>query len=250
MTLRSFKSDVAKFNLHVKKLQTDLSARGESSPELIDHLFRAYLGASDASFVAYIQRKFDAYQEGITVTVDALMAGAKNKYHSRDELGIWNAKTPEQEKITLLEARIDEMQKQSDNPPGNGGTGNPTVNPNGPGKRRRNRRRTQTQRPPWMLKPTQPTDPTEKKSWHGNNYQWCGAATGGKCERWVVHDPKKCQGKDYRRKGQGGQSHSGETDQNPPTKRTAATGADDSDKDKRRKTEFAKALSAEIINGI
>ena len=54
VTLQSYRSDIPKFNLHVKRLQTALSSRGEKSTDLIDHLFKAYLGASDDSFVGYI----------------------------------------------------------------------------------------------------------------------------------------------------------------------------------------------------
>ena len=39
------------------------------------------------------------------------------------------------------------------------------------------------------------------KTWNNNTYRWCGALTGGKCERWVCHKPSECQGKAYARQG-------------------------------------------------
>ena len=87
----------------------------------------------------------------------------------------------------------------------------------------------------------------ERKQHKGLTYNWCGEATGGKSERWVVHDPKKCQGKAYKGRRQGKRSKPGEEPTPPADK---AANPDNSDKNKRKKTEFAKALSAEIINGL
>ena len=57
-------SDVENFNDYVKTLVLGLNAQGEQSLDLLSNLFKGYMAASDASFLDFIKRKKDAYEEG------------------------------------------------------------------------------------------------------------------------------------------------------------------------------------------
>ena len=170
LTFKGFQCDVQKFNLYVKKIQQDLTSCGKTSPELLDHLFRAYLLATDNSFVDYIQQKLDAHQEGVHTTPSILMQGAENKYHAQKETGVWDSKTPKQEKLVMLEAKLAELQKDKKS---GGRHRNNRFKPND------SRNGEYSNKPAWLLWTQTPKDPTAIQTWNGRKYNWCGTATGG-----------------------------------------------------------------------
>ena len=47
--------------------------------------------------------------------------------------------------------------------------------------------------PKTWLKPK--TGEKKKAMYKGHEWYWCGADTGGKCEKWRAHKPKECKGK-------------------------------------------------------
>eukprot|EP00957_Ditylum_brightwellii_P027073 2047119-Ditylum_brightwellii.AAC.1 len=77
-------------------------ARGKSTDNLMTNLFKAYLVASDGNFIRYIRIKKDAYNDGLDITVDALMSHAKTKYEILKQQETWNAMPLEQEQINLF----------------------------------------------------------------------------------------------------------------------------------------------------
>ena len=50
-------SNIGKFNFHVQTLMGSLTARGETSTDLLTNLFKGYAKCSDKPFVAYMARK-------------------------------------------------------------------------------------------------------------------------------------------------------------------------------------------------
>ena len=62
--LPTIASDISKFNVHVQLLVDGLQARGETTTDLLNHLFKGYMAASDEEFVTYIKRKKRAVQQG------------------------------------------------------------------------------------------------------------------------------------------------------------------------------------------
>jgi hypothetical protein len=80
-------SDITKFNVHVSLLIDSLAARGETTQDLLTNLFKGYQAATDKTFVEYIGRKLERYEEGEMVTPDALVEQADNKFKLLKEGG-------------------------------------------------------------------------------------------------------------------------------------------------------------------
>ena len=113
--------DISKFNAYVKDLIDSLTARGETTQDLLANLFKAYKAVSDREFVSYIRKKEDEYEEGVNVDTDTLMLQADNKFKIMREAKTWNAPSPEEEKILALETQIQKLRKEKKKPKNEGG---------------------------------------------------------------------------------------------------------------------------------
>ncbi len=76
-------SDIGRFNQYVKLLLQLLTARNQSTSDLLINLFKGYGAASDKFFRIWLGRKQDDHEEGEEMTPDKLMLAAKNKYASK-----------------------------------------------------------------------------------------------------------------------------------------------------------------------
>ena len=56
--------DITKFNTYVKELVESLTARGETTTDLLINLFKGYLAVEDKTFHLYVLRKQEEYNEG------------------------------------------------------------------------------------------------------------------------------------------------------------------------------------------
>ena len=106
-------SNITKFNQYVKLMVQALGARGERTEDLLSNLFKGYAACSDRSFVTYISKKQDEYDEGEHVTPDQLMVLADNKYKNLWLKNKWNAPSDQEEKILALEAKLEGFRKSS-----------------------------------------------------------------------------------------------------------------------------------------
>jgi len=102
-------SNIIKFNQYVTEQLINLHARGGVTHDLLINLWKAYLNVSDRSFIGYIQRKRDAYDEGEDINPERLMVLAENKYKSLLQEDQWNTKTKEQSQIVSLQAEINKL---------------------------------------------------------------------------------------------------------------------------------------------
>ena len=82
------------------------------STELLTNLLKGYLAATDKVFVAYIDKKIEAYEESPSVTADEMMLWARQKYYLLRDKGLWNASTQEEEKILALTAQIKQIENK------------------------------------------------------------------------------------------------------------------------------------------
>ena len=103
-------SDIGKFNQYVKLLIQSLTARNQSTSDLLINLFKGNGAVSDEVFRAWLIRKQDDHKEGETITPDELMLAAKNKFDTMVKKGTWNAPTA-QEMIVALEAKFTSTMK-------------------------------------------------------------------------------------------------------------------------------------------
>jgi hypothetical protein len=98
--------DVEAFHLYVKALIKNLSARGETSSDLLINLFKGYKAANDVEFLDFLRRKENSYGEGEDINANNLMANALVKFKARKLVGKWSAPTKEQGPILVLTARL------------------------------------------------------------------------------------------------------------------------------------------------
>ena len=101
--------DIIKFNAYVKDLLDSLNARGETTHDLLSNVFKAYKSTTDKTFVEYIRKKEDQYDEGEEIDIDLLMLQAGNKYKTMIQQGTWAAPSAEEEKIIALESKIQQL---------------------------------------------------------------------------------------------------------------------------------------------
>ena len=72
----------------MKLLVQSLTARNQSTSDLLLNLFKGYSAVSDEEvFRAWLSRKQDDHKEGETITPDELMQAAKIKYDAMVEKG-------------------------------------------------------------------------------------------------------------------------------------------------------------------
>jgi hypothetical protein len=179
-------SDIGRFNQYVKLLLQSLTARNQSTSDLLINLFKGYGAASDEVFRTWLGRKQDDHEEGEEMTPDELMLAAKNKYDSMVEKGTWNAPTAE-EKIVALEAKLETTVKNL-NKKVSFELGKKTSD------RFKNKKANEksTGHPKTWSQPK--SGDKKEAEYKGYTWYWCGKETGGKCEKWRAHKPKDCNG--------------------------------------------------------
>jgi hypothetical protein len=99
-------SNIESFNQYVKAQVKNLSARGETSSDLLINLFKGYRAANDVEFADFIRRKVNSYEEGEDINANNLMADALTKYKARKLTDEWSAPTKEQGQILALTAQV------------------------------------------------------------------------------------------------------------------------------------------------
>ena len=105
-------NDVTKFNGYVKTLLDTLASRGETTQDPLTNLFKGYGSCSDKTFVEYIAKTQDEYDEEKPFTPARLMQLADRKYRTMKEKEIWEALSETDEKILALEARLENYKKK------------------------------------------------------------------------------------------------------------------------------------------
>ena len=174
--------NVTKFNQYVKLMIQALGARGETTQDLLSNLFKGYSSCSDQSFVTYIMKKQDEYDEGQAMTSDQLMLLADNKYKNLLLKNKWNAPSEHEEKILALEAKINALQNKRKR--GGGGAGKYVRDP----------KKQFAAKPEWMKEA--PGIGANARVWKDKLWHYCHPSTGGKCDgQWRIHKPADCKGK-------------------------------------------------------
>ena len=111
ITIATVNYDTKRFCTHVRRIVADLAARGEEAPDLVDHLITVLISVPDASFVGYITRRQDAYEEGEEVLPKNLMDGATNKFNALTLAKKWMVRSPEETRIVMLEAKLKAIER-------------------------------------------------------------------------------------------------------------------------------------------
>ena len=176
-------NDITLFNQHVKNLIQGLNARGETTNDLLNNLFKGYKAASDKTFVAYILDKESDYDEGQDLEPTQLMTLADNKYKILKLRDQWDAPSAEEEKIIALEAKVQLLEKQAKR------TKRPTNEKDG-NQRRADKQGKGNEGQAWWRTPPTAAEKGKSKIVKGREYWWCPNHN-----KWVRHKPSECQGK-------------------------------------------------------
>ncbi len=123
------------------------------------------------------------------MTADQLMLWARNKYDLLLDKGTWNAPTAEEEKIIALQTQVKEMAKKLQNKQGNNSKPKSTQASSSKTEKKTSKRK---EKPSWFSE--QPKDTSKTVKWNNRDWNWCGSATGGHCEAFVIHKPSECKG--------------------------------------------------------
>mmetsp|Transcript_101610 Transcript_101610/g.294034 ORF Transcript_101610/g.294034 Transcript_101610/m.294034 type:complete len:427 (+) Transcript_101610:119-1399(+) len=179
-------SDISKFNEYVELNVAALTARGETTTDLLVNLWKAYKNCGDKTFASYMKREHEDYQmKNEDVEPRALMNTALNMFKLMKESGEWKKPTESDREIIALRAQIEDLKKKSrgQDRGGNGG--------------RRDTRRPTNNRKPEAMK-SAPQDVNMVVQYKGKPWYWCCKENGGKCGgRWRAHEPKQCKGLNY-----------------------------------------------------
>ena len=197
-------SDIKKFNEYVKTQVEALSARGQTTNDLLSNLFKGYAAASDSKFRKYIAKKEEDYDDGEALTEKQLMQLALNKFKNLVRAGKWKAPDDQEAKIIALEAKIAKMQKsRAPKQPDN----TKKTNSNSKGTQSRGTQR--PEKPKWMLVAPKSGEKTTKTV-DGNQYWWCPHH-----KSWGKHTEQAC------RVGQKKKAESDKPESKSPTKDAA-----------------------------
>ena len=184
--------NITKFNGYVKLLTDGLSARGQTTNDLLVFLFKGYGAVPDMEFASYIKQKKENHEEGDSMTAEQLMLLADSKYKLllESEEG-WGIANPQEEKILALEAKIAKMGKLNKRKAN--GSNDYKKKGKGEGKG------PAPEKPAFMDQAPPKGDmknPFKPRQWKGKDWFYCHKSTGGKCAGvWRVHNPTDCKGK-------------------------------------------------------
>jgi hypothetical protein len=201
--LEDLKGDIDKLNAFVEVTQDQLSARGETTHDLLANPFKGCLSSKDPTFCRHIEKKQEDCDDGTVFTVDSLMNLASNKFKTLMEAGKWMAPNDMQSKILALESKLGRMGRSSQGSSSNNSSRSNSGRSNRNNSNRGNsnqatssggnssgNRRNQREIPSWMKKwPGQAFVAGNKvKHKDGKSYWWCK-----KHKRFCRHQTSECQ---------------------------------------------------------
>lgn len=195
-------SNIMEFNTFVREQRSQLAHRGHQTTDLLVHLFKGYKSATDKTFVDYIARKEDEYNDGNPQRIDAnrLMELAENKYKMLVEKDQWNAPTEEQQNILALTAELALLKKnQTKAKPTYKAKLTSSTSPKSKNYAAdKSKKKRDEGVPAWKKKAPSGNSPKEKDV-EGKHYYWCPHH-----KLWTMHKPEDCRKKNSSGGSQGG----------------------------------------------
>jgi hypothetical protein len=134
------KSNVEKFNTTVEGLVDELNARDVAVPDLLHHLFAAYGTCEDSTFIKYMARKEEEYEDGTIVTMPytALMQMALEKYKTITQKEQWGKKTEGELEFIAMQTELKQLRQNPAKPKAPSTTRPGAATPTGPNRATRN----------------------------------------------------------------------------------------------------------------
>jgi hypothetical protein len=170
------------FNQYVRRQLQTLTARGETTQDLVNNLFKGYLKTNSAKFQGFIERKKEMYQEGaVDYTPESLMLAAENHFNALKLEQMWEPKAAtastgdDPNTILALQARIKGLED-----------GRRKTPKNGRGDRNEDGSRRFSGKMAW--KANKPKDGEASSKTVGDiTYHWCPHHGF-----WTAHKPSEC----------------------------------------------------------
>lgn len=185
--------DITKTNEKVNTLLESLSARGETTHDLLSNLFKAYRTVKDAEFVRYMTQKESDYEEGTTsLTPSRLMLLAENKFKTLKEKKEWCIPSAEQEEIVALRADLKKIQQKANKANKSNGKkdGKGKDGKKGDKKGKSNDKKpSKKSTKEWITKAPKPGEPKTKEV-DGVTWKFCE-----KHKKWGQHTTEECEGR-------------------------------------------------------
>jgi hypothetical protein len=178
--------NIVAFNDYVKKQMQTLSTRGETTHDLVIHLFKGYMASTSTDFKDFIKRKKESHRENaIDYTPESLMLAAENHYNAMKLDGEWNGVAVDPPLVLALRAQIKDLEKRNhrngggDGGGGGGGGGGRGGPPQPPSVRFQGDQA-------WKAVPPKVGDPPTKKQGR-TTFQWCPHHNF-----WTAHKAEDC----------------------------------------------------------
>ena len=190
-------SDIGRLNFHVQTLMGFLTARGETSTDLLTISFIGHDKCSDKTFVAYMARNQGDYEDGKYTTPKQTMQTADNRFKNQKLKNKLNVPSAEEESILSLQAEVNSMKRATKD--GKKRKENP--------KKRSDKRKNvdkapkdeKNKKPKWFFEEPNQADLYKTRKWNSKDWYFCGPASGEKCDgQYRVHKASACQGKAHR----------------------------------------------------
>jgi hypothetical protein len=197
--------DIDKINTEFNKNYSQIMARGAMVDDPVNLLFNAYLVVPCYHFKTYMKQKHNGYLNGtLTLTHKVLMAFAKAHFDYLKNTGQWGAKSPDDEKIVAMAAKINALKGQLKlDPKLSAIAKDKKKNGRGENKgKKKNKKDTSNKKyqkndEAWKKVPPKEGDPKEKQLGK-YTFQWCEHHMA-----WTAHTPQDCRlnpkHKDYKK---------------------------------------------------
>ncbi len=191
--------NIDKTNSEFDQNYSQIIAQGATVNDPIGIIFEAYSVFPCYNFMTYMKRQHDNYLDGkLTITHEALMALAKAKMDYLKLKGKWGAKSPDNEKIVAMAAKITALKgqlklnpklsaiaeegKKKQNKGDKGEKGKKWKN-----KKNTSNKKDQKRDETWKQVPPKENEKKEKQVGK-YTYNWCKHHMA-----WTVHKPSDCK---------------------------------------------------------
>ena len=195
--IRDNGSDLVAFNAYVQSQLDGLSARGQTTNDLIVNLFKAYKVVPDQPFKQYITNIKDSHDDGTKIyTEHELMQKTVTFYKKALQEKEWEQPSEEQKNVLALQAEVKVLKKKAEKHVKIDKAAKKTSNHKVISSKKKGKQKGLT-RPDWLENNTPPKDPKAMKFrfWNDVKWYWCAPASGGKCKgNWRRHSPNECKG--------------------------------------------------------
>ena len=141
------------------------------------------------------------YEDGENINAEMLMERAAQKYKNMSTRGIWEAASPEDEKLLALTTTIEALKAKMNKPkkPPRKKAGRSKHRKSGKGKSEDIK-----EKPAWFRKKPGKQEMKQPKEWNGAWWHYCSPETGGKCPgKWRIHKPEDCKTDPTKSNGKG-----------------------------------------------